>query len=40
MHFFFGGEGGEGKVYFGDVQIANAVVEKQRGFVYSSQSYW
>ena len=37
MHFF-GGEWGEGEVYFGDVQMANAVIEKQRAFVYSSQS--
>ena len=44
MHFFLWGGGGEGEgeegVYFGDVQMVNAVFEKQRGFVYSSQSYW
>ena len=45
MHFFLwggGGEGtgeGEGGGYFGDVQMVKAVFEKQRGFVYSSQSY-
>lgn len=29
-----GGGGAEGDVYFGDVQIANAVIKKQRAFVH------
>ena len=44
MHFFLwgggGGGGGEEGGYFGEVEMGNAVFEKQRGFVYSSQSYW
>ena len=34
-----GAGGGKGEVYFGDVQMVNAVIEKQRGFVYSPQSH-
>ena len=37
MHFFLWAGGGD--VYFRDVQMANAVIENQRVFVYSSQSH-